>query len=440
MAGSYNQVTPLSLGQSKKIKTSNTNSASSQTNQINSIPVPLPVRSTFDGANLANFIPAPVHMQWISPLVSIPLPTQSGLLEHYSHKSNGNILKKQKIKKKTSNNGWNSMYIDDPLTDLDRKRKRAEKFNTPIIKSNNNDRIEENFHNLNAISTTSHKYDKNNHIIGRCQNLEKSYLRLTSEPNPDLIRPLDILKRTFDMLVKKHRKNETTYQYICDQFKSMRQDLRVQMIENQFTVKVYQTHARIALENNDIGEFNQCQSRLMILFEKTSIKQSHIEEFTTYRILYYILTENNAAITTLRKRLIAKEKHIFSNYMVQNAFNMANSNITNDYHTFMKCYSTIEGLGRKLTSTFIDKIRMKSLVTICSSYNQTSLKFLNDELQFGGMEETKKYFTNKNLDKFIVTKHLGEETEYSYLDAKSCRPYIIQNYSISRKIDIKGQQ
>ncbi len=96
-------------------------------------------------------------------------------------------------------------------------------------------------------------------VVGTSSKLEKPYLRLTSAPDPKTVRPLVTLVQTLELLKKKWR-TENNYAYICDQFKSMRQDLTVQRIKNEFTVKVYEIHARIALEMGDLGEYNQCQS------------------------------------------------------------------------------------------------------------------------------------------------------------------------------------
>ena len=84
-------------------------------------------------------------------------------------------------------------------------------------------------------------------VIGTCKKLEKSYLRITSAVDPSTVRPLPILQKALVFLVEKWKK-EGNYTYICDQLKSLRQDLTVQRIKNEFTVKVYETHARIAIE------------------------------------------------------------------------------------------------------------------------------------------------------------------------------------------------
>lgn len=47
-------------------------------------------------------------------------------------------------------------------------------------------------------------------------------------PDPNTIRPLDVLKQTLELLKRKWRE-ESNYNWVCDQFKSMRQDLIVRL-------------------------------------------------------------------------------------------------------------------------------------------------------------------------------------------------------------------
>ena len=87
----------------------------------------------------------------------------------------------------------------------------------------------------------------------------RGYKLTEQEPSPADIRPLHILKETLQLLKRKWKDNHN-YAYALDQFKSMRQDLtvsfllrliaddQVQRIKNEFTVEVYEIHARIALE------------------------------------------------------------------------------------------------------------------------------------------------------------------------------------------------
>ena len=101
----------------------------------------------------------------------------------------------------------------------------------------------------------------NQPIVGTCGELYKPYLRLTSAPDPSTVRPLPILKRTLTRL-KGDWKLNRNYTFMCDQLKSLRQDLTVQRIRNEFTVQVYELHSRIAIEmvfSSKLGRFRRVQ-------------------------------------------------------------------------------------------------------------------------------------------------------------------------------------
>eukprot|EP00042_Codosiga_hollandica_P047066 m.505200 g.505200 ORF g.505200 m.505200 type:complete len:125 (+) comp57363_c0_seq1:301-675(+) len=84
-------------------------------------------------------------------------------------------------------------------------------------------------------------------IKGSCLTIEKEFLRLTAAPNAALVRPLAVLQQAL-VHVQKKWQQEPNYKWAWSQLKSIRQDLTIQGIRNEFTVKVYETHARICLQ------------------------------------------------------------------------------------------------------------------------------------------------------------------------------------------------
>lgn len=201
-------------------------------------------------------------------------------------------------------------------------------------------------------------------VVGRCEVLEKRYLRLTSAPNPDLVRPLHILKQTLDLLKKKWRK-EGNYSYICDQFKSMRQDLTVQHIKNKFTVEVYEIHARIALEKADLGEYNQCQTQLRALYAQNL--GGNPVEFKAYRILYFIHTCNRTALNDALADLTIAEKE---KAPIKHALNVRSALALGNYHRFFRLYLETPNMGAYLMDMFVVRERLAALSNICKAYVQ----------------------------------------------------------------------
>jgi SAC3 family protein LENG8/THP3 len=199
-------------------------------------------------------------------------------------------------------------------------------------------------------------------IVGTCQVLEKKYLRLTAPPVPSKVRPESVLRETLELLKKAWRKDQN-YAYVCDQFKSMRQDLTVQWIQNDFTVAVYEIHARIALEKGDLGEYNQCQTQLRSLY-KMGLKGSSVE-FKAYRILYFIHTANRSGLAEAIEDLTTAEK---KEPAIKHALGVRRALVLGNYHKFFQLYLNTPNMGAYLMDKFVVRERLAALCHICKVY------------------------------------------------------------------------
>ncbi|KAF2230629.1 hypothetical protein EV356DRAFT_536228 [Viridothelium virens] len=219
-------------------------------------------------------------------------------------------------------------------------------------------------------------------VVGTCQDLEKGYLRLTEPPRPETVRPLPVLRKTLDLLKMKW-KNENNYSYICDQFKSLRQDLTVQHIKNDFTVVAYEIHARIALEKGDLGEYNQCQTQLRALYKQKL--GGHPAEFLAYRILYFIYTCSRTDMNDVLADLTPTDK---TQPSVKHALEVRSSLALGNYHKFFQLYLDTPNMGAYIMDMFVVRERLAALATMCRAYKQdVKIRFLTEELGFESDQE-----------------------------------------------------
>ena len=198
-------------------------------------------------------------------------------------------------------------------------------------------------------------------VVGRCLDLEKQYFRLTAAPNPDTVRPLHVLEKGLDFLKKKWRK-ESNYGYICDQFKSLRQDITVQHIKTDFTVNAYEIHARIALEKGDLSEYNQCQTQLRALYVQNL--GGHPVEFKAYRILYFLHTCNRTDMNDVLADLTEADKQ---SPPVKHALEARSSLALGNYHRFFRLYLETPNMGAYLMDMFVNRERLAALANMCKA-------------------------------------------------------------------------
>ena len=265
-------------------------------------------------------------------------------------------------------------------------------------------------------------------IIGTCTDLEKNYYRMIDTPDPSEVRPEYILKKSLHMLEEKWAKKSNNYKYFDEQFRSIRQDLTVQLIQNEFTVKVYETNAKIALESHDISQFNQCQSALIPLYEK-GIK-GHKNEFFAYRILYTSLCQNNENSSILKiikqkyknKSIISSEiKHAIQ---VMKALNEPN------YFDFFKLYKNAPNKGKFLIEPFIPRLRIKGLLFLAYGYfSEVPIDVVVDKLCFENKQSCLKFLEENQLktgvDKNGVDVFFGREN-FSTLNSSPLLQVLMQ--------------
>ncbi|KAK6333862.1 hypothetical protein TWF730_004045 [Orbilia blumenaviensis] len=275
-------------------------------------------------------------------------------------------------------------------------------------------------------------------VVGRATNLEKRYLRLTSAPDPDTVRPLHVLEKTLELLKSKW-KAENNYSYICDQFKSLRQDLTVQHIKNEFTINVYEIHARIALEKADLGEYNQCQSQLANLYSE-KVPGGHPHEFKAYRILYLLHTCNRTDMNDILASLTQAEKE---DRAVLHALAVRSAVAAGNFHRFFKLYLDAPNMGGYLMDSFIDRERLAALASICKSYRpDVPFRHITEELGFENDAECEAFIVKHNAGNFIKTKDNPKDDGNSKIvleTAKALATIEVAKAAAFKKVDIKGQ-
>ncbi|KDO33161.1 hypothetical protein SPRG_01973 [Saprolegnia parasitica CBS 223.65] len=226
-------------------------------------------------------------------------------------------------------------------------------------------------------------------IKGTSQIVEKEYLRLTSAPHPSTVRPEPVLHKALEMVRKKWKKGKCDYIYVCSQMKSIRQDCTVQHIKNAFTVRAYESHARIALEEGDMNEFNQCQTQLAALYD-AGIEGCALE-FLAYRVLYCIyvclqakadVNTGNVAMAKVLSRIQAADR---DDETVAHALDVREAVALNNYTLFFHLYAAAPKMSGYLMDAYVDHVRLQALRIMCKAYQpHIPLAYVKEMLRLEG--------------------------------------------------------
>lgn len=268
-------------------------------------------------------------------------------------------------------------------------------------------------------------------IVGTSKEIFKDYLRLTSDPKPEQIRPYAILQQTLTELKKRWRE-KNNYNWICSQFKSLRQDLTVQRIKNEFTVAVYEIHARMALEVGDMVEYNQCQATLKTLYEIGI--PGKIEEFTAYRILMLLHGRNRSELNLYVGQLTPKQK---SDAAVRHALAVQRAVSMGNYHALFELYIDAPNMGAYIMDHFIDRERIRALLVMTRAYQRLPITFIHQELAFDTYAQTREFLMQHRAALFVNPNSPDAE---KVLDCKAASGELGQAFEEKyRKVEIKGR-
>ena len=327
----------------------------------------------------ARILPASSNSQWKTTFSTPMMHHTNGLSnDHATRKRNSADIGSIDTTSETNppwRKGNASNVFESRVTYPDKRQKNDPDKSTsksPWNLSNRKQRFEDSQTTYTPINYSSSVPTVNQGpLVGRCEDLEKNYFRLTSAPNPEIVRPLPVLRKTLEHLKKKWRL-ENNYSYICDQFKSLRQDLTVQHIKNDFTVSVYEIHARIALEKGDLGEYNQCQTQLKALYALHL--GGHPEEFKAYRILYFMYTGNRTDMNDALADLTPAEKQ---EPAIKHALAARSASALGNYHRFFKLYLDTPNMGAYLMDMFVARERIYAMMVISKAYVTNSTVLCN---------------------------------------------------------------
>ncbi|KAF8517983.1 SAC3/GANP/Nin1/mts3/eIF-3 p25 family-domain-containing protein [Hysterangium stoloniferum] len=268
-------------------------------------------------------------------------------------------------------------------------------------------------------------------IVGKSNNLFKDYLRLTTEPNPNDIRPLNVLTLTLKEL-KRIWREKNDYKFINNQFKSLRQDLTVQRIKNEFTVLVYEIHARMALEAGDMVEYNQCQGMLRHLYDLGLPGSFH--EFLAYRILSMVHGRNKSEMNLLVGQLTKEQKAVPA---VRHALEVSKALTRNNYHAFFHLFASAPNMGGYIMDHFVEEKRVQALMTMCKAYMTLPLSFIEKQLSYDSLSAARASLAAHNA---AIFKNPYDADSDKTFDCKAALPCLAASFEEKyRKVGIKGR-
>jgi hypothetical protein len=269
-------------------------------------------------------------------------------------------------------------------------------------------------------------------VVGTCDRMEKRYLRLTSAPDPALVRPEPILSRWLNELEGIWSRREREWKYVEDQMRAIRQDLTVQNIRGPFTVRVYTLNARWALESGDLGQFNQCQTQIKMLHESCQVGGSDSKaEFQCYRLLYYFYQNLKMDEQVFIKQILGDlPVHPFVRFALEVRQAAINGNHSRYFSLTQREGEGIPSHAKFLFRAFELRQRVSALIVLMKAMVvQLSVEWVSSVLAFKSVEECRGFL---DANGFIMKSK-------NQIDSKASLPVLLSHSVLhSQKLNLMG--
>lgn len=302
-----------------------------------------------------------------------------------------------------------------------------------------------------STSTTEEQF------IGENQNLEKPYLRLTTFPRKEDVRPLAVLQKSLQHIKKRYKETED-FSWSNEQLKSVRQDITVQGIRNAFVLEVYETHSRILLEHGDLNEFNQCQTMIRSLTDGTfldddasslnfadassspkskrkrkkqlsckPLQQSPAlaDEFGAYACLYAVVQRSWMSLKMELMRIqpilaLGDDKASSCNQACRHAVEVADAVACNNYRRFFFLYDTAPHMSVYLMDFMLQRVRISAYERIVAAFRPTiGVRQIQEWMGFLDQQETKTFLQARSAV-FLQQEEDEKGGDDELLDCKAC--------------------
>ena len=223
--------------------------------------------------------------------------------------------------------------------------------------------------------------------------LEKNYERLdiSSNINKNNYRDLNTLKMSFNFIKEKYNKNKD-YSYIINQLKSIRQELLLQNIKNEFSINVYEESVKLAIENNDIPNLSISISYLINDLYTFFLNNNFIQFFRLYLIYTSIYDIKEISIILTTKHYKKNKNELKDIIKIIKFINQKS------YINAIKEISLLKNeIEKKLFINIFPKIKLLSIIIMCYGYfTSIPILFIQNKLLFQNEKDCLKFLKEKN--------------------------------------------